>query len=309
VVHVADFPSAGHEERLVHFVDEMGVVKPDLVLASGDLAYDGSGSWYRFLEAQFARLEAMGIRVVPVAGNHEWGGRTQWLRHFGTRTASRVDFGPLAILSLDSAHGRDRFTPSQFRWIRTQLDHLDGRTAIIQLHHPVFPPGLARFGDGDGSGGYLRCFQGPFVALCESRGVAAVLSGHWHQDAVFDGEGRLRDDRSDFPGTRFIVTTSLGDSARRVTRWPERRFGYRILDFEDGRLVRYTFDEAGDGRRPIAGVPAGTYLPGAPQVRTLAPSLAAPSGAPSAPGAQVPAPGAQVPAPGAQVPASLPGAR
>ncbi len=261
LVHAADFPSTGKEAMLKRFVDEMAVVKPQALLASGDLAYDSSESWYRFLLDQFRRLEAMGIPVIACPGNHERGGWAQFLNHFGPRTTHRVDLGPFRILSLDSAHGRDRLTPSQFRWFREQLDTKGGRVPLVQLHHPVFPPGAAILGNGEKSGGPLFGFRDGLVKLCLEGQVPIVLTGHWHQDAVFDGSGRFRDDTADFPGTKFVVTTALGDALRRVTRWPHRYHGYRLLSFERGRLVRYTQDLPGQpSPTPIASTPSGTWL-------------------------------------------------
>jgi hypothetical protein len=261
LVHAADFPSTGNEAMLEQFVDEMAVVKPQAFLASGDLAYDSSAAWYHFMLGQFRRLEAMGIPVIACPGNHERGGWARYLNAFGPFTTHRVDLGPFAILSLDSAHGRDRLTPSQFHWFREQLDTLGGRVPLVQLHHPIFPPGEAILGDGEKSGGPLFGYRDAFVRLCLERQVPIVLTGHWHQDAVFDATGRFRDDTADFPGTKFVVTTALGDALRRVTRWPHRYNGYRILVFEKGRLVKYTQDLPGQpSPTPIASTPSGTWL-------------------------------------------------
>ena len=260
LVHAADFPSTGKEAMLEHFVDEMAVVKPQAFLASGDLAYDASATWYRFMLGQFRRLEAMGIPVIACPGNHERGGWARFLVNFGPNTTHRVDLGPFRVLSVDSAHGRDRFTPSQFQWFKRQLDTAEGRVPVVQMHHPTFPPGDAILGDGEKSGGPLFGFRDPFVKLCLERRVPIVLTGHWHQDAVFDASGKFRDDRPDFPGTKFVVTTALGDSLRHVTRWPHLYFGYRILLFEKGELVRYTHDLPGQASpMPIASTPSGTW--------------------------------------------------
>ncbi len=261
LVHAADFPSTGKEAMLEQFVDEMAVVKPQAFLASGDLAYDSSETWYRFMLGQFRRLEAMGIPVIACPGNHERGGWARFLHYFGPRTTHRVDVGPFRILSLDSAHGRDRLTPSQFRWFREQLDTKAGRVPLVQLHHPVFPPGAAILGNGEKSGGPLYGFRDGLVKLCLERQVPIVLTGHWHQDAVFDSTGTFRDDSADFPGTKFVVTTALGDALRHVTRWPHSYHGYRLLRFEQGQLVRYTQDLPGQpSPTPIASTPSGTWL-------------------------------------------------
>lgn len=269
VVQAGDFHWPGQEDTLAPFIDEMLVLRPAAVLFSGDMAYDPDPRWFDMLFRQFHRLEAAGIPVISCPGNHERKGWSQYLRTFGPHTFHRVDLGPLAILSLDSAHGRDQFTPSQFQWLKAQLDDLQGRTPILQMHHPTFDPGAYKQGNGDGSGGSLETYRAAFVKLCETRHVPIILSGHWHQDVVFDSQGRLRDDTPDFPGPKFVTTTALGDpDLRQVVRWERGAFGYRILEFEGGRLVRYTHDRAGLPKpAPIASTPLGTYAPGKASVK------------------------------------------
>ena len=258
LVQVADVAPPGREPLMEQFLKEMAALRPDAVLVTGDLAYAESPEWYDYLQRWITAMEVKGIPVVLVPGNHERKGWPEYLRHFGVTDYTRVDLGPLRILSLDSVHGRDQLTPSQWLWLRAELEDLDGRIPVIQLHHPVFPAGEAIHGEAGGSGGSLKAFQKQLVRLCVEKKVAATLSGHWHSDAVFDSSGRLRDDAADFEGPKFIVTTALGNELRRVTRWPLSYYGYRILDFEGGRLVRYTHGTDGQGRpQPIASTPLG----------------------------------------------------
>jgi len=251
LVHIADLPTLGDEGRMRQFVEEMKLLGPDLILATGDLCYVETQAWYGFIQDS---LKAAGAPVIVAPGNHEHKSWPLWLRNFGGRINHRVDAGPFTILSLDSRHGRDAFTPSQMRWLETELKRAReaGRAILILSHHPIFPAGPSGKGEGHGIGGNLQVFQSRFVDLCGAYGVAAVLSGHWHQDAVYDSNGRLRDDTPDFPGTRFIVTTSLGHAERLVCRWPHRNIGYRVLEFREGRLLRYTENPAGsDAAVPI----------------------------------------------------------
>jgi 3',5'-cyclic AMP phosphodiesterase CpdA len=245
LVHIADLPTLGEEAKMAQFVREMQLLRPDLILATGDISYVETQAWYDFLIRSLQQTE---VPVVAVAGNHERKDWPLWLRNFGPLNNHRVDYGPLTILSLDSVHGRDALTPSQLVWFREQLEAVKDRTIIVQLHHPIFPAGTDGKGEGHGSGGNLKGFQRAFVDLCVRYRVSAVLSGHWHQDAVFDQGGRLRDDTPDFPGPRFITTTTLGSEARLVTRWPHRHQGYRVLDFVDGHLAAYTSDPENLGR-------------------------------------------------------------
>lgn len=258
LVFAADLAPPDNAPLLDQFIAEMERLRPSAVLLGGDLTYQETEAWYAGVSRRLHRLEVQGIPVIVAAGNHERKGWHLFQRHFGHVPTHRIDMGGVAILTLDSGHGRDQLTPSQLGWLEEQLQALDGHTAVIQLHHPAWPAGEATHEEAGGSGGFLRVFQKSFIALCRKYNVAAVLSGHWHSDAVFDDLGRLRDDAADFPGTKFIVTTALGNELRRVTRWPHTYYGYRILDFENGKLVRYTHDLDGDGRPdPIASTPLG----------------------------------------------------
>ncbi len=248
VVHIADLPSGDDVPRMEQFVLEMRLVAPDLILATGDISYVETQAWYDYLQS---RLEAICVPIIAVTGNHERKDRPLWIRNYGSVGNHRVDAGPLAILSLDTAHGRDAFTPSQMLWLEQTLAaaKLEGKTIVIQAHHPIFPAGTGGKGEGHGSGGDLKGFKTRFMGLCRTHQVAVVLSGHWHQDAVFDQDGRFRSDTPDFAGTKFITTTSLGGASRLVTAWPVRHEGWRMLTFQNGQLVSYTHDPELKGRK------------------------------------------------------------
>ena len=261
LVQAADFPPPGKEDLLPQFIEEMNLIQPAAVLGTGDISYDVRPEWYAFLVQHLSRLE---MPFIAAPGNHERKGWSAYLAAFGPGQ-HRVDVGPLAIFSLDSAHGRDQFTPSEFSWLQRSLDDLGNQVPVIQLHHPVFPPGSAIKGEAGGSGGSLQGFQQAFLDLCKAKHVPIVLSGHWHSDAIFDDKGVLRDDRPDFPGTHYAVVSALGNELRQVTRWPHSYHGYRILAFDGERLLRDTYDLDGNGTpNPVASVPLG-FL----HVRTL----------------------------------------
>lgn len=263
VVHIADLPPPGREDLLKAFVTRMAEVKPDLILATGDLGYGDTAADFDRITTFLKTLEQQGTVVVACPGNHERKAWIQYLRHFGSKTWHRVDFGPFTILSLDSAHGRDQFTPAQFAWFKREIETTKGRIVLVQVHHPVFPSDTADACEAKGSGGILGVRRAEFIQLCQQHRVAAVLSGHWHSDAIFDGTGRLRDDTCDFKGTKFIVTTTLGNELRRVTRWPKSYFGWRLLTFQEGRLLSCTTDLDGDGKPdPIASEPLLPYSGG-----------------------------------------------
>jgi hypothetical protein len=254
IVQAGDFPPPGKEDLLPQFIEEMNLIQPVAVLGSGDISYDIRPEWYAFLLQHLSQLE---MPFIAAPGNHERKGWAAYLEAFGPGQ-HRVDVGPLAIFSLDSAHGRDQFTPSEFHWLQRSMHELGDQVPIIQLHHPVFPPGSAVKGEAGGSGGSLQGFQRAFLELCKASRVPLVLSGHWHSDAIFDERGELRDDRPDFPGTHFAVVTALGNELRQVTRWPHKYHGYRVIQFDGGKLLGETYDLGGTGHpSPVASVPLG----------------------------------------------------
>jgi predicted phosphodiesterase len=239
IAHIADLPPPGHEPLMRRFVAEMQQRKPDAVLVSGDINYTGTAANIDFIFEQLVQLNAP---VIMTAGNHEREAWHRYLRVFGARD-HRTDFGPLTILSLDSAHGRDALTPSTVHWLRKELKTLAGRTPVVQIHHPVFPPGATSYSESGGTGGFLRGHRRAFLDLCRKYQVAIVLSGHWHQNAVFDATGTFRSDRRDFPGTKFVVTTALGAEARKVFAQSPVGNGYRWIEFDRGALVSYDTDQ------------------------------------------------------------------
>jgi len=238
LVQVGDLPPPGREPMMGRFIAAMQQRKPDAVLVTGDINYGGSEANIDYI---YSQLEMLDVPVIIAPGNHEREAWHRYLRLFGARD-HRTDFGPLAILSLDSAHGRDALTASAFAWLRSQLQSLAGRTVIIQVHHPLFPPGSSANSESGGTGGYLRGYRRAFLELCRQYQVPLVLSGHWHQDAVFDSSGQFRTDRNDFAGTKFVVTTALGAEAREVYEQSPVRNGYRWLEFVDGKLGIYSTD-------------------------------------------------------------------
>jgi UDP-2,3-diacylglucosamine pyrophosphatase LpxH len=262
LVHIADLPPPGAEGLMERFIAEMAALRPAAVLVGGDLVYGETRRDYDFMTSCFRRLEALGISVVVAPGNHERKAWPEYLRHFGAQTNRRVDFGSVSILVLDTGHGRDQLTPSQFRWFKRTLAEVGTQTPVVLMHHPVFKAAPGIRGEAGGTGGIMHGFRKEFIDLCRTKGVAIVLAGHWHCDAVFDATGILRTDRPDFAGTKFVVTTSLGNELRRVVPGPAPRHGYRVMEFEGGRLVRYTEDADGDGQPdPAASRPLGKATP------------------------------------------------
>lgn len=232
IAQLCDLPvfsrEAGGEQEMTDLVAEINLFHPDAVLLTGDLAYGGGADRYEALERCVSRFDAP---VIAVLGNHEYEGLRGYRSLVG-RPYHVVDLGPYSVLSLNSGHGRDQITESQMRFIEQALAEREGRTVITQIHHPLF----GRRGMRSGS-------RELFGAL-QKAGVPVVLSGHLHSDLLVAPPSTAD---PGLPMPLQLVTTCAGaEVVERLSAAPAH-YGYRILEFCEGRLVHHSYDHDGDG--------------------------------------------------------------
>lgn len=243
LVQLADLPTFGSgppdgfgegpgDAQMRQIVDEINLIRPDYVLLSGDVAYVGGWYHYEKLHEHLLRLESPAICVL---GNHEYKGLAGYLETMGA-PRHVVDHGDLTFVSLNTGHGRDQLTASQFAWFERTMAERAGRRFVVQMHHPLFFDRnvFVRVGD--------------FTDVCREFDVPIVLSGHWHADNVFDEHGVSRTDGPDFPGPKYVTTTAAGaDLHPEFSTAAESYHGYRVFELIGGELGEYTYDADGDG--------------------------------------------------------------
>ncbi len=249
IVQMADLPTLGRgdgDQRLQQIIDEINIINPHLVLMTGDIAYGGSwDQYYRLIAA----MEKINAPVIAAPGNHEYEGWAGYLTLLGEPYHS-VRYGNYQIIGLNSGHGRDQLTEAQFRWLEDELNKLEGRTPIVQLHHPMHHRPDLR--------GYVAIHVTDMVQAFREMQVPIVLSGHWHGDAVYDERGNDRRDTWDFPGIPYVVTTAAGADLREKYSSSPLHHGYRLIYLDSGKLVSYTYDMNGDGDRDAtSSIPMG----------------------------------------------------
>lgn len=149
----------------------------DLILATGDLAQDGSVSAYQYLRDQLAGFNCP---QYWLPGNHD--NRDNMLRVVSTATEMRpvIDLGNWQIIMLDSqvvgsVHGR--FAQSQLDLLEQALKAAPDKHSLICMHHHPLPAGCK----------WLDTQQiknsAEFLQLIKAHAnVKAVLWGHVHQD-------------------------------------------------------------------------------------------------------------------------------
>ncbi|MDH3282251.1 MAG: 3',5'-cyclic-AMP phosphodiesterase [Gammaproteobacteria bacterium] len=150
----------------------------DLLLVTGDLSQDGSLDSYRYLRRV---LEGVSARVRCIPGNHD---DRDMMGHVLPADMVRMDepvrLDDWRILLLDSVvtgavHGA--VSDDDLEKLESRLRDLDGRYALVTIHHPPIELG-SRWMDG------IRLRNGErLLALIERFAAVKILAwGHAHQD-------------------------------------------------------------------------------------------------------------------------------
>ena len=244
VLQISDLHIVPNEGECIYGVDSFAsldrvldhamAAKPDLIVATGDLAEGADEPSYRRLGQ---RLRATGLPVLVLPGNHDSPRRMAGALCGGAISAPRFhEAGGWRLVLLDSrvrgaAHGE--LSPEDRRELDTLLDAALGCPTVVALHHPPIAP-CPSFGcQLVGAADFLE-------QLARHGNVKAVIAGHSHLEAA-----------ADFRGIRVFTTPSTCAVARHALAsecpdledfWASHSFdpsrhGYRVLDLEaDGSL-------------------------------------------------------------------------
>lgn len=159
--------------------------RPDLILATGDLAEDGSADAYRYLSAQFA---ASGLPTFWLPGNHDDPATMRaHLKGAKIRDARQILAGNWLILLLDSTVAGQvggRIAESELNFMDAALQRHAGRHALVCLHHQALEAG-SEWIDAKGLDNAAELRR----RLAGHANVRGVLWGHVHQQAHHDREG------------------------------------------------------------------------------------------------------------------------
>ncbi|WP_264213191.1 phosphodiesterase [Leisingera thetidis] len=150
-------------------------------LITGDLVETGTVLNYRALKGV---LDQLPMPVLPMAGNHD---DRKALRETLPVPDSamagfiqyRADFGALSVLCLDTlipGRAAGVLCPDRMAWLQAGLEALNGRPAIVALHHPPMKLGLP-MQDPDN----LKNGDALLELLAGYPNVLHLLAGHVHR--------------------------------------------------------------------------------------------------------------------------------
>ncbi|MGZ3519385.1 MAG: phosphodiesterase [Vulcanimicrobiaceae bacterium] len=191
VAHISDLHIARHRAglyrysgstgRLARCIAKLNALRPDLVIATGDLTHAGSAQEYSRLRELLETLEAP-VYLLP--GNHD---NREALRQafpdhdylFATRPyiAYTIDAGEMRIIALDSTEpGRTGgyLDAPRLAWLRSRLEET-ARPTLLALHHPPFKTGVWPM---DGFGFVNLDALGELIERYPH--VRRIVSGHVH---------------------------------------------------------------------------------------------------------------------------------
>lgn len=199
------------------FFDEVREAAPEALLLTGDLTFNGALQSHEALIEKLRGLEAVGIPVLVLTGNHDLYNENAVAYHgdsftrvisattvsfgalyaeFGLNEALSVDSDSLSylyplndttrvlMLDLNTAHDFCGISESSLRWVEHQLREAkqDGVSVLAAGHQNLFQHSIFR-------GGYVIQNADKLSALFRRYGVPLYLSGHLHIQHLLTQDG------------------------------------------------------------------------------------------------------------------------
>ena len=232
-----DSGSGSDSQRLI--ADQMETVPFDLILHTGDVAYD-AGTLEQYESSVFGVYAGLfkSFSFFPVAGNHDCGTsdcgpfrQVFSLPDNGIAEAKErfysFDWGDVHFLALDT----ERIDDLQASWLAADLAATRRPWKIVYGHRPPYSSG-EHGSDSD--------FRERFVPLFAKYGVKLVLAGHDHD---YERSRPLE-------GVTYVVTGGGGKSTRAVSSSSFTAFSEDVLHFvevtiEGRELWLYAIDGTG----------------------------------------------------------------
>ena len=210
------------EEITDSFVKEMITIKPEVVILSGDLTFNGAMASHEGLAQKLKSVEDAGIRVLVIPGNHDLNSRgaacfkgdgytlvdnvsaedfSQIYRDFGYEEALARDESSLSyvaelnsgarvlMIDVNTKEAPGELKDETLEWIKVQLEEArKSGNQVIAVSHQNLIPHNPMFTDGFVMGQYEKLCE-----LYEKYGVRCNLSGHMHIQNIAESENGLKD--------------------------------------------------------------------------------------------------------------------
>src|SRR6185503_17805355 len=203
--------TAEHLDRAVEHLNRLPL-RPDLVLATGDLVDHGRIEEYERLRAI---LERLGMPAYLIPGNHDDRanlrsafGRHRYLGDDGSFIQYTIEDWPVRLIALDTlvpGSGGGHLCANRLAWLDDRLREAPERPTLIFMHHPPFVTGIASM---DGMG--LDGIDALATVIRHHPQVERIVAGHVHRPIVRRFAGTVA---CTCPGTAHQVVLDLSAKA------------------------------------------------------------------------------------------------
>lgn len=274
IAHLSDVHFGRHDPAVVQAVESFFAEKrPDLVVISGDFTQRARVNQYRMACEFVERLEASGLTVLGVPGNHDVPlydivrrfarPLHRYKRFIDDDLCPYFENDELEVLGINTARSftiKDgSISHEQMSTIRDAFSGgAHGRTRILVTHHPLFAMPL---GDEGALTKVVNRHQDALLAVADA-GVHILLAGHFHRS--FSKSAREMVENA---GPALVVqagtatSTRLRGGEKQSFNWIEAHKGKVEIEvhawegagFVAGKPASYSFDGE---RWHFAGTPA-----------------------------------------------------
>ena len=205
------------EELVEAFLAEVTAQKPDALILTGDLSFNGAVESHKALAGKLAAVEAAGVPVYVLPGNHDvynhYAAGFQGDSYYLVEPATAADFAEIyASFGFDEAIARDEdsisyvaqlgektrllmldtntlekpcgLSKDTLAWVERQLAEAQaqGQRVIAAGHQNLYRHTVFNFG-------YVISQNEALAALLRQAGVEVFLSGHLHTQHIMTLEG------------------------------------------------------------------------------------------------------------------------
>ena len=247
IAHLSDLHFGAHDERLVEaVVREADVLKPDLVVISGDFTQRARTEQFREACEFLELLRDHGHDVLGVPGNHDvplydvlrrfLSPLARYRRFIDQSLCPFVELPGVAVLGINTARSftfKDgRINKDQVEFIRESFARVPGEAMrVLVTHHPLFALEVG--------GEVERAIGRQELALdaVEKSGVDMLLAGHNHHASSQDAS-----DLVTRAGGVLVIQAGTATS----TRVREQEQSFNIIDIAKGRATITVNAWAGD---------------------------------------------------------------
>src|SRR6476661_6988128 len=252
LVHLSDLHFGAHDDRLVKAVEQsVDVLKPDLVVVSGDFTQRARTEQFKEACEFLERLRERGHEVLGVPGNHDvplydvlrrfLSPLARYRRFIDDSLCPFVELPGIAVLGINTARSltfkEGRINEEQVEFIRETFARTPVEAMrILVTHHPLFALAV-----GDEQQRAIGRHELALDAI-QDAGVDMLLAGHMHHASSHDAS-----DLVTRAGSALVIQAGTATS----TRVREQQQSFNTIDIGESKATITVNAWDGEDFKPV----------------------------------------------------------